>query len=309
MKFKDYYQVLGVAETAEADAIKSAYRRLARKFHPDVSKEKDAEDRFKAINEAYEALRDPDKRKAYDELKRNGFRAGDDFRPPPGWAQGAASGFDPDAAHAAGFSDFFESLFGNAQGRPGARRGPSRRGADISARLRIDLETAHSGGKQRVSLNQHGITRALDVKIPAGVETGQSIRLSGQGEPGAAGPGDLLLEIEIAPHPKFQVEGRNVVLKLPISPWEAALGAEIEVPTLAGAVGLKIPPGAQTGKKLRLKGRGLPAFGATQPTHGDQFVVLEIQTPPASTEAERRGYTQLHELFSAFNPRANDRQS
>lgn len=299
MKFKDYYEVLGLTETASADEIKSAYRRLARKFHPDVSKEKNAEERFKSINEAYEALKDPDKRKAYDDLKRGGFRAGDDFRPPPGWGNGGGFEHDTGDAQSAGFSDFFESLFGGASGGGGRRahRGPSRRGADVSARLTVDLETAFAGGAQRVSLSRGGEQKSLDVKIPAGILTGQTIRLAGQGDPGAAGAGDLLLEIEIPAHPRYTLDGRDVVLNLPIAPWEAALGATIEVPTLAGPVGMNIPKDSITGKKLRLKGRGMPG-----PTPGDQYVVLQIQTPPASNEAQRRFYETMQATFD-FDPR------
>lgn len=295
MKFKDYYEVLGLTDSASADEIKSAYRRLARKFHPDVSKEKGAEDRFKSINEAYEALKDPEKRKAYDDLKRNGFRAGDDFRPPPDWSSGR--GFDFNDLQGSGFSDFFESLFGAGGARAshaGSRSGPSRRGGDVNARLRIDLETAYAGGKQRVSLMRDGETKTLDVKIPAGVVSGQIIRLAGQGEAGPGSAGDLLLEIEVAPHRQFSLEGRDVILKLPIAPWEAALGSSIEVPTLGGSVTLKIPAGTLSGKKLRLKGRGLPG-----PESGDQYVVLEIQTPPVSNETERQFYEKMRELFSA----------
>jgi len=300
MKFKDYYEVLGVSDSATADEIKSAYRRLARKFHPDVSKEDDAEARFKAINEAYEALRDADKRKAYDDLKRGGFRAGDEFRPPPGWGnQGGGFDFDPADPQSAGFSDFFESLFGGGAGGRRASRGPSRRGADVTARLSIDLETAYAGGAQRINLSRAGGQKSLDVKIPAGIQSGQTIRLAGQGDSGAAGAGDLMLEVDVAPHRIFQLDGRDIVLKLPVTPWEAALGATIEVPTLGGRVGLRIPEGSASGRKLRLKGRGMP--GAKP---GDQYVVLEIQTPPVSSEDERRVYEQMRETFDSFDPRS-----
>jgi curved DNA-binding protein len=292
MKFKDYY---GLTDTATTDEIKAAYRRLARKFHPDVSKEKNAEERFKSINEAYEALKDPEKRKAYDDLKRGGFRAGDDFRPPPGWTGG---GHDfGDNGQSAGFSEFFDSLFGGAGPGRRAHRGPSRRGADVTARLKVDIETAFAGGAQRVSLSRGGEQKSLDVKIPAGVLSGQTIRLNGQGEPGPAGAGDLLLEIEIPTHPRYTLDGRDVIVRLPIAPWEAALGAMIEVPTLAGPVGMRIPEDSMTGKKLRLKGRGMPGAPA-----GDQYVVLEIQTPPASDENKRRFYEQMRETFD-FDPR------
>lgn len=297
MKFKDYYEALGLTDTASADEIKAAYRRLARKFHPDVSKEKDAEERFKSINEAHEALKDPEKRKAYDDLKRGGFRAGDDFRPPPGWH--GRGGFESDGGdpQSAGFSEFFDSLFARGAGRP--QRGPSRRGADVSARLKIDLETAFVGGAQRVSLMRGGEQKSLDVKIPAGILNGQTIRLTGQGAPGPAGAGDLLLEIEVPSHSRYELDGRDVILRLPIAPWEAALGATIEVPTLAGPVGMRIPAGSATGKRLRLKGRGMSG-----PKPGDQYVVLEIQTPPALDDAQRGFYEQMRETFD-FDPRSH----
>ena len=295
MKFSDYYEALGVGEGATTDEIKSAYRKLARKYHPDVSKEKDAEERFKAINEAHEVLKDDDKRKAYDQLKRRGFRSGDDFRPPPDFGQGQDFNFgDNDGA---GFSDFFESLFGGGGGR--APRGPTRRGRDLEARLSVPLEMAYAGGTQRVSVTRRDGPKTLDVRIPAGIANGQTIRLAGQGEPGPAGSGDLLISVEIAPHRWFELDGRDVILKLPIAPWEAALGATIDVPTLAGRVSLRIPEGSQSGRKMRLREKGLPG----QPS-GDQYVLLDVQTPPASTDAERRSYDSLRDAFPAFKPRA-----
>lgn len=294
MKFSDYYETLGVAESATTDEIKSAYRKLARKYHPDVSKESDAEERFKAINEAHEVLKDDEKRKAYDQLKRRGFRSGDDFRPPPDFGQGHEFNFgDNDAG---GFSEFFESLFGGG-GR--ARRGPTRRGRDLEARLSIPLEMAHAGGTQRVTVTRRDGPKTLDVRIPAGIASGQTIRLAGQGEPGPAGSGDLLISVEIAPHRWFGLEGRDVVLKLPIAPWEAVLGATIDVPTLAGRVSLRIPEGSQSGRKMRLREKGLPG----QPP-GDQYVLLDVQTPPASSDAERRFYDTMRDAFPAFKPRA-----
>lgn len=295
MKFSDYYDTLGVSEQATTDEIKSAYRKLARKYHPDVSKEKDAEERFKAINEAHEVLKDAEKRKAYDQLKRSGFRAGDDFRPPPDFGQGYDFHFgDNDGG---GFSDFFESLFGG--GGPRARRGPTRRGRDLEARLSIPLDVAYAGGTQRVTVSRRDGPKSLDVRIPAGIAHGQTIRLAGQGEAGPAGSGDLLITIEIAPHRWFELDGRDVVLKLPVAPWEAALGATVEVPTLAGRVSLRIPEGSQNGRKMRLREKGLPG----QPA-GDQYVVLEIQTPPASKDTERRFYEAMRDEFAAFRPRA-----
>ncbi len=294
MKFNDYYEALGVGEGASSDEIKSAYRKLARKYHPDVSKEKDAEERFKAINEAHEVLKDDEKRKAYDQLKRSGFRSGDDFRPPPDFGRGHDFRFDE--GEGAGFSEFFESLFGGG-GR--ARRGPTRRGRDLEAKLSVPLEVAHAGGTQRVTVSRRDGPKTLEVRIPAGIAHGQTIRLGGQGEPGPAGAGDLLINIEIAPHRWFELDGRDVVLRLPIAPWEAALGANIDVPTLAGRVSLRIPEGSQSGRRMRLREKGLPG----QPP-GDQYVVLEIQTPPASKDTERRWYESMREEFAAFKPRA-----
>ena len=294
MKFSDYYDTLGVSENATTDEIKSAYRKLARKYHPDVSKEKDAEERFKAINEAHEVLKDAEKRKAYDQLKRSGFRAGDDFRPPPDFGQGYDFQFDDQNG---GFSDFFESLFGGGGAR--ARRGPTRRGRDLEARLSIPLEVAYAGGTQRVTVTRRDGPKTLDVRIPAGIASGQAIRLGGQGEPGPAGSGDLLITIEIAPHRWFELDGRDVLLRLPLAPWEAALGATVDVPTLGGRVSLRIPAGSQGGRKMRLREKGLPGLPP-----GDQYVVLEIQTPPASSDAERRSYEAMRDAFPGFSPRA-----
>lgn len=303
MRFKDYYDVLGVKPDASAEDIRSAYRKLARKFHPDVSKEKNAEERFKDINEAYEALREPDRRSAYDQARAGGFRAGDDFRPGPG-----GGGFEFDMGDAGGngqFSDFFESLFGRMRGGAGAGGGSSRRPAregsgDTKAELEVDLETAFTGGKQRFSLQSARGTRTLEVKIPQGIQSGQSIRLSGQGHIGPEGtPGDLLLQVRIRPHPRFAVEGRDITVQLPIAPWEAALGARVSVPTLGGSVDMAIPAGSQSGRRLRLKGRGLQSAGTT----GDQFVVLQIHMPEARSDEDRAAYEQLRQHFEGFAPR------
>lgn len=300
MEFKDYYELLGVKPDASADEIKSAYRRLARKYHPDVSKERNAEDRFKDLNEAFEALRDPQRRAAYDQLRVGGFRAGDQFRPPPGFRQ--PGGFEFDMNDGGGqFSDFFESLFGRA--RAGSAAGNKRNSrpppTESRAELEVDLETVYAGGTQRVSLQDARETRTLEVRIPKGIQTGQSIRLSGQGAIGPDGkPGDVLLQVRVRPHRLYTVEGRNLHLSLPISPWEAALGAKVSVPTLGGAVELSIPPGSQSGRKLRLKGRGLPG-----PEPGDQLVQLEIRAPAATNDAEREAYAALQRQFSTFDPR------
>jgi len=297
MQFKDYYDILGVSADATDAAIKSAYRKLARKFHPDVSKESGAEEKFKSVNEAYEALKDPAKRRAYDQLRASGYRPGDDFHPPPHFGDGADFNFS-DMHGEGGFSDFFESLFGRGQG--GARPGP-RRGRDLQARIEIPLATAFSGGRERIALRDgNGAERTLEVKIPAGVLPGQQIRLAGQGSSGSQGAaaGDLMLEIAIREDPRFRLEGRDVHLTLPIAPWEAALGATITVPTLGGAVDLKIPAGSDSGKRMRLRGRGMP--GAAP---GDQFVTLEIHAPHADTAAQRELYERMRDAF-AFDPRA-----
>lgn len=289
MKFKDYYEVLGVPETATADQIKAAYRKLARKYHPDVSKEKDAEERFKAVNEAHEALKDADKRAAYDQLKRQGFRTGDEV--PPGGFGGGGFDFDPSDLGSGGFSDFFEHLFGGG-GRAGGRRASMRRGRDLEMRLNLSLEQAHQGGKQRVSFMRGGESKTLEVKIPAGVPEGQQIRLAGQGELGPNGAGDLILLVSIEPHPNYTLDGRNVGSRLVLMPWEAALGTEAQVATLHGPVGMKIAPGTRSGQKLRLKGKG---FGIDSP--GDQIVQVEVQAPPAETEAQRKAYQALADAF------------
>lgn len=291
MEYKDYYKTLGVARDASQDEIKRAYRRLARKYHPDVSKETDAEARFKEINEANEVLRDPEKRAAYDALGSN-WRAGQDFRPPPGGgADHQEFHFSPEEA--AEFSDFFSSLFGR-EFHPGARDQQRRRGHDQTVRIGIDLEDAYHGGTRQIRLDlpEHGPDgrigsrlRTLNVRIPPGVTHGRQIRLAGQGAPGVNGgkPGDLYLEVDMNPHRLFSADGKDILLRLPIAPWEAALGATVSVPTLGGTVNLKIPPGSQNGQRLRLKGRGMPGDPP-----GDELVIIEIVTPPATTETARR---------------------
>jgi curved DNA-binding protein len=296
MRFKDYYEVLGVKPDASADEIKSAYRKLARKFHPDVSKEKNAEERFKDINEAFEALKEPDRRAAYDQARAGGFRAGDEFRPSAGHG-----GFDFGDAGNGQFSDFFESLFGRARAAHGGggRRARHEGAGEVRAELEVDLATAYAGGKQRFSLQGPRGTRTLEVKIPKGIQTGQSIRLSGQGHVGPDGtPGDLLLQIKLRKDERFAVDGRDVTVNLPITPWEAALGARVPIPTLGGDVEMAIPAGSQSGRRLRLKGRGLPGDPA-----GDQFVVLQVHTPAATSDADRAAYAALREHYSEFNPR------
>lgn len=283
MQFKDYYQTLGVSRDVSEEDLKKAYRRLARKYHPDVSKEADAETHFKGINEAYEVLKDPEKRAVYDRLGSQ-YRAGDAFRAPPGWDGG--SQFDVEGM-GGGFSDFFETLF-RGQGRRGGFGG-ARRGNDQMASVVLPLEEAYRGGQRRISLSGPGGTRTLDVQIPAGVMSGQRIRLAGQGEAGTGGgAGDLYLDLEIAPHPLFRLEGRDIYLELPVTPWEAVLGATITVPTLGGPVQVQVPPGSQSGRRLRLKGRGFPGSPP-----GNQYLNLQIQIPPIGSDREKALYEEL----------------
>jgi curved DNA-binding protein len=299
MQFKDYYETLGLEPSAGDAEIKTAYRRLARKFHPDVSKEAGAEEKFKAVNEAYEALRDPQKRAAYDQLKRRGYRPGDEVHAPPGGFGGGGPGGGVDfeeifagGGAGGGFSDFFESLFGQRRaaggfgGQPG-RAAPPPRG-DTRAKLAVPLEAVYNGSSVRISVND----KTLDVRVPKGVRPGQVIRLGGQGA-----HGDLLLEVEFAAHPQFEVDGRNVIHVLPIAPWEAALGATLSVPTLGGPVELKIPALSEAGRKLRLRGRGLPGDPTGKSPAGDQIVELEVLAPRPHSAAQQAAYETMLEAF------------
>lgn len=307
VEFRDYYQTLGVDRTASADEIRKAYRKLARKYHPDVSKEADAEIRMKEVNEANAVLSDVEKRAAYDQLGGR-YRAGQEFQPPPDWDAGfefSGGGFS--AADMGDSSDFFASLFGRA-GRAGKSEGFRMHGEDHHAKVLIDLADAYQGATReitlrvprmdeqgRVALREH----VLNVRIPAGVKAGQHIRLAGQGGPGLGGgtAGDLYLEIHFRPDPRYRVDGRDVYETVPVTPWEAALGAAIETPTPSGPVQVKVPAGSQTGRKLRLKARGIPG----KPP-GDLYVVLEVVLPPADSDAARQIYeTMAREL--AFDPR------
>jgi curved DNA-binding protein len=312
MEFKDYYAIMGVARDATADEIKQAYRKLARKYHPDVSKEADAEARFKDVGEAYEVLRDPQKRAAYDQLG-SGPRPGESYSPPPdfgagyefrGAGDGGGFGFEGDP------SEFFESLFGGGGFARGARSRRRQRGEDHHARIVIDLDASLEGGTRAVTLRvpdpgEDGRAqireRTLNVKIPRGIQAGQHIRLAGQGQrhAGEDKPGDLYLEVTFAPHRLYRPEGRDLHLELPLAPWEAALGASVRVPTPGGAVDLKIPAGAKAGTRMRLRGRGLPADPP-----GDLYVTLQVVAPPASTPQARAAYEALAEAVP-FNPRAS----
>jgi curved DNA-binding protein len=307
LEFRDYYQTLGVARDAPADEVKKAYRKLARKYHPDVSKESDAEKRMKEVNEAYEVLSDPEKRAAYDQLGR-GYQPGQDFRPPPDWDAGMEfSGREFSGAEAAQFSDFFSEIFGRMGGRE-ARDAAHAYGNDHHARILLDLEDAFTGAERQLSLrvprldNEGRVileTRTLNVQIPKGIREGQIIRLAGQGAAGMGGgkPGDLLLEVGFKPHPRLRPDGRDLRLSLPIAPWEAALGAIVPVDLPGGALNVRIPAGAQTGKQLRVRGKGIPS---TPP--GDLYIDIRIVAPPANTPEARALYETMQREMG-FDPR------
>ncbi len=333
MEYRDYYQALGVARNATAEEVKKAYRRLARKYHPDVSKEANAEEKFKEVQEAYEVLKDPEKRAAYDQLGAD-WKQGQQFRPPPDWASGfefrgaPGEGAGPGHAHGQGpragafqfqfdgdgrgFSDFFSSLFGGGEGSPFGEAARARGGRDHHSRLDIDLEEAYHGATRTLELKRPQVTpdghvelttHTVRVSIPAGVTDGQLIRLAGQGEPAPSGSsgaaGDLYLEVHVRPHALYHLDGRDVTLTLPVAPWEAALGATVTTPTLGGSVELRVPAGSQSGSRLRLRGRGLPG----QPA-GDQYVALKVVMPPANSPAARALYEQMRRELP-FDPRAD----
>lgn len=309
MKYQDYYRILGVSREASADEIKRAFRRLARKYHPDISKAGDAEARMKEVNEAYAVLSDPEKRAAYDRLG-HGYQAGQDFRAPPDWgADFAFSTRSFSSGEAAGFSDFFSQLFGGPGGFPRQPRHDFRaRGADHRAPLMLDLEDTFTGATRQLhlqlpQLDAHGhlqlAPRTLNVKIPQGVREGQIIRLAGQGMPGPGGapPGDLLLEVRFKPHDRLRSEGRDLHLTLPVAPWEVALGTTVPLELPTGQIKVRIPAGAQSGHQLRVRGKGIPG---TPP--GDLLLDLQVVLPPANTPQARHLYeTMAREL--AFDPR------
>ncbi|MBT8516407.1 DnaJ domain-containing protein [Polynucleobacter paneuropaeus] len=322
MKFRDYYETLGVARGATEAEIKTAYRKLARKYHPDVNKEKDAEDRFKEIGEAYSVLKDTEKRAAYDQMGSN-WKQGQDFSPPPNWNTGFEFADDPNAgfggygdSYDGDQSEFFESLFGRGRHRQGgrssnARQGMHFKGQDHHAKILIDLADAYNGAKRTISLHMptqdpegHVMTqeRKLDVNIPKGIKAGQNLRLSGQGGPGMGdgGAGDLYLEIDFHPSPLYKVDGKDVYLDLPMAPWEAALGTSLNIPTPAGStLELTIPPNTKSGRKMRLKGKGIPS---KEP--GDFYVVPNIVLPEAQSAAQKAAYQELEKAFD-FKPRSH----
>ncbi|MBT8536085.1 DnaJ domain-containing protein [Polynucleobacter paneuropaeus] len=322
MKFRDYYETLGVARGATEAEIKTAYRKLARKYHPDVNKEKDAEDRFKEIGEAYSVLKDTEKRAAYDQMGSN-WKQGQDFSPPPNWNTGFEFADDPNAgfggyggSYDGDQSEFFESLFGRGRHRQGgrssnARQGMHFKGQDHHAKILIDLADAYNGAKRTISLHMptqdpegHVMTqeRKLDVNIPKGIKAGQNLRLSGQGGSGMGdgGAGDLYLEIDFHPSPLYKVDGKDVYLDLPMAPWEAALGTSLNIPTPAGStLELTIPPNTKSGRKMRLKGKGIPS---KEP--GDFYVVPNIVLPEAQSAAQKAAYQELEKAFD-FKPRSH----
>ena len=319
MEFKDYYKVLGVERGAPEAEIKKAYRKLVRQFHPDVSKAADAQVRMQEINEAWEVLQDPEKRAAYDRLGQR-WQGGGEFQPPPDWNagfefSGAPEGWDGGGAD---HSDFFEALFGAARRSAGGRAhrategGFAARGNDHHAKIVVPLEDAFTGATRTLTLQSVEADaqgrpqlrdRQLSVTIPKGLKAGQQIRLAGQGGPGFGGgpPGDLFLELQFEPHPRYRVDGRDLYVNLPVAPWEAALGATLPVATPGGQVEITVPAESQPGRKLRLKGRGIPAAGASG-APGDLYLVLELVLPPAKTEAARAAWRRMAQDL-AFDPR------
>ena len=320
MEYQDYYKIMGIERGATPEDIKREHRKLARKYHPDVSKEKNAEARFKEVAEAYEVLKDPEKRAKYDQLGAN-WEAGQDFQPPPGWQQRRQSGgggqhFEDFVG--SGESDFFDSLFRGMDGaRAGGRASHGQQGQpgqgefnihgqDQHAKIQINIEDSYQGVARSLQLRAQGADgsmhdRKIEFSIPKGIRAGQHIRLAAQGGPGfgKGSPGDLYLDVEFLPHPLYRADGHDVYMYLPVAPWEAALGAEVEAPTPTGRVEVKIPPGSVTGRKLRLKGRGLPGK-----TPGDFYFVLQMAQPPADTDAAKKAYADLAEAFKPFKPRA-----
>jgi curved DNA-binding protein len=311
MKYKDYYKILGVERSASEDDIKKSYRKLARKYHPDVSKEKDAEEKFKEVSEAYEVLKDAEKRKAYDTM--GSYQPGQDFRPPPGWEEqfhnGGAGGFQD-----FGDADLFDFLSGLGRGgfRAGRGGGSIRMpGQDYEVTAHLSLEEVARGIELEVPLTVSEMgengelqrsTRTIKVRIPKGATDAQRMRVPGKGGAGHGGPdGDLYVNIKLRPHDLFSVSGHDLYLEVPVAPWEAALGAEVKIPTLDGRVTVKVPGGSRAGQKLRVRGKGLPKPGGAE---GDLYAVLQIVTPSVVGDREKELYREL-ERASSFNPRAH----
>ncbi|MBS1217365.1 MAG: DnaJ protein [Proteobacteria bacterium] len=308
MKYKDYYSILGVDRSATTDAIKKAYRKLAHRYHPDVSEDPEGEEKFKALAEAYETLKNPEKRAAYDQLGRH--QPGQDFQPPPGW--GPQHGDSQFAFDDADLADLFAGFSGGRQPGGGAIRMP---GQDYEVTAQISLEQAYSGTEVELNLTVpehdaqgqlHRVPRSLKVRIPKGATDGQRLRLAGRGGKGFNGgrDGDLYLQVKLQPHTVFRVSGHDLYLDLPLAPWEAVLGATIDVPTLGGTVRLKVPPHTQAGQQLRLSGRGLPRPHGKE---GDLFAIAQIVVPATATDVERGLFEQLAKE-STFNPRARLQQ-
>ncbi len=324
MEYQDYYKIMGIERSATPEDIKRAHRKLARKYHPDVSKEKDTEARFKEVAEAYEVLKDPEKRAKYDQLGAN-WQAGQEFQPPPGWdqqraqrGQSARGGQHFEDFASSGESDFFDSLFRGAGGARGGgsdgRRSHgqpgqgefSMHGQDQHAKIQINIEDSYQGAARSLHLRAQGADgamqdRTIEFSIPKGIRAGQHIRLAAQGGPGfgQGSPGDLYLDVEFLPHPYYRAEGIDVYMDLPVSPWEAALGAEIEAPTPTGRVEIKIPSGSGPGRKLRLKERGLPGK-----TPGNFYFVLKLVLPAADSNEAKKSYSDMASAFKSFDPRA-----
>jgi curved DNA-binding protein len=291
MQFKDYYDTLGVSRGAPAEEIKRAYRKLARKYHPDVSKEKNAEAKFKDVQEAYEVLKDPEKRASYDQLGRD-YRPGQQFRPPPDWEQHFGRSGTHRFSDLNGFSDFFSSLFGGAAAGPAANPHVQAQPEQEAGTLEITVEEAFAGTRRRVTILEAGRPKQVDVQVPAGITDGQALRIGG------AGRAALRFRIKVRPHALYTLSGKDVQIELPLAPWEAALGTKLAVPTLGGTVELTIPAGAQGGQKLRLRGRGLPAS-----PNGDQLVVVKLVTPAGDTREAREAYERMKRDFK-FDARA-----
>ena len=325
MEFKDYYKILGVEDSADNKAIKTAYRKLARKYHPDVSEEHDAENRFKEVNEAWNVLKDADKRAEYDQIRQYGSQQhGHEFRPPPGWQSASESGFtsgfgNTEEVYQGDFSDFFETLFGQARNSQNQHSSYARqenqgtyrqRGNDIELSMPIMLEDSIKGYSDTISYNlphydEYGrrledVKKKLKINIPAGVTEGESVRLKGQGAPGVgdAESGDLYLKIKLVPHPLYDVEGHNLTITIPVTPWEAVLGKKLTVPTLEGNISLTVPENTQSGKRLRIKGKGLPS----KTGKGDLYAILKIVIPDENNPETIKLWKELSENTN-FDPR------